>query len=53
LPRSADARADLAALAATLREVPRDELSAALDRLAFPAAERDAIAHALQAARLA
>jgi tRNA nucleotidyltransferase (CCA-adding enzyme) len=35
-----DARADLAALAATLRGVPRAELSAAFDRLAFPAAER-------------
>jgi tRNA nucleotidyltransferase (CCA-adding enzyme) len=39
----ADARADLAALAATLRDVARDELLAALERLAFPAAEREVV----------
>ncbi len=39
----ADGRADLAALAATLRDVARDELAAALDRLAFPAPERDVV----------
>lgn len=36
-------RADLAALAATLRAVPPAELAAALDRLAFPAPERDLV----------
>jgi tRNA nucleotidyltransferase (CCA-adding enzyme) len=39
----ADARPDLAALAATLREVPGDELAAALERLAVGAAERDVV----------
>jgi tRNA nucleotidyltransferase (CCA-adding enzyme) len=39
-------RADLAALAATLRGVGRDELAAALDRLAFPAPERDLVVSA-------
>jgi tRNA nucleotidyltransferase (CCA-adding enzyme) len=39
----AGGRADLAALAATLREVPRAELATALDRLEFPAPERDLI----------
>jgi tRNA nucleotidyltransferase (CCA-adding enzyme) len=38
-----DARADLAALAATVRAVPAGELTAALERLAFPAAERDLV----------
>jgi hypothetical protein len=39
----ADGRADLVALATTLRAVPRGELAAALDRLEFPAGERDLI----------
>jgi tRNA nucleotidyltransferase (CCA-adding enzyme) len=39
----ADGRADLAALAATVRDVPRAELAAALDRLEFPAPERDLV----------
>jgi tRNA nucleotidyltransferase (CCA-adding enzyme) len=34
---------DLVALAATLRAVPRDELAHALDRLEFPAPERDLV----------
>jgi tRNA nucleotidyltransferase (CCA-adding enzyme) len=38
-----EGRADLAALAATLRGVGRGELSAALDRLEFPAPERDLV----------
>jgi hypothetical protein len=38
-----DGRADLVALAATLRAVPRRELAAALDRMEFPAPERDVI----------
>jgi tRNA nucleotidyltransferase (CCA-adding enzyme) len=45
-----DGRADLAALAATLRDVPRGELAAALDRLEFPAPERDLIVAAAAAA---
>ena len=45
-----DGRADLAALAATLRDVPRGELSGALDRLEFPAPERDLIVAAAAAA---
>jgi tRNA nucleotidyltransferase (CCA-adding enzyme) len=36
-------RADLAALAACVREVPPVELAAALDALAFPAPERDLV----------
>jgi tRNA nucleotidyltransferase (CCA-adding enzyme) len=48
----ADGRADLAALAATLREVPHDELAAALERLAFPAAERDVVLAAAAAPAL-
>jgi tRNA nucleotidyltransferase (CCA-adding enzyme) len=39
----AGGRADLAALAATLRAVPAAQLAAALDRLAFPAGERDLV----------
>jgi tRNA nucleotidyltransferase (CCA-adding enzyme) len=38
-----DADPALAALATTVLEAPRPELAAALDRLAFPAAERDAL----------
>jgi tRNA nucleotidyltransferase (CCA-adding enzyme) len=49
----AGARADLAALAATLRDVPRDELAAALERLAFPAGERDLVLAAATAPALA
>lgn len=45
-------RADLAALAATLRGVGRDELAAALDRLAFPAPERDLVLRAATAPAL-
>jgi tRNA nucleotidyltransferase (CCA-adding enzyme) len=39
----AGGRAGLAALAASARAVPRAELAAALDRLAFPAPERDLV----------
>jgi tRNA nucleotidyltransferase (CCA-adding enzyme) len=39
----APGRSDLVALAATLRAVPRDELAQALDRLEFPAPERDLV----------
>jgi hypothetical protein len=35
-----DARPDLVALAATLRGIPQERLAGALERLAFPAAER-------------
>jgi tRNA nucleotidyltransferase (CCA-adding enzyme) len=48
----ADARADLAALAACCRAVPRDELAAALDRLEFPAGERDVVVAAAGAPAL-
>jgi tRNA nucleotidyltransferase (CCA-adding enzyme) len=45
----AGGRADLAALAATLRDVPRAELASALDRLEFPAPERDLVLAAASA----
>jgi tRNA nucleotidyltransferase (CCA-adding enzyme) len=45
-------RADLAALAACARDVPAGELAATLDRLAFPAAERDVILAAAAAPAL-
>src|SRR4051794_29992153 len=45
----ADGRADLTALAATLRAVPREELAGALDRLEFPAPERDLVVAAAAA----
>jgi hypothetical protein len=45
-------RSDLAALAATLRGIAPDELAAALDRLAFPAPERDLVLRAAAAPAL-
>jgi hypothetical protein len=44
-----DGRRDLAALAAAARDVPREELAAALARLDFPAPERDLVVAAASA----
>ena len=48
-----DGRADLAAFAATLRAAPRAELAQRLDRLEFPAPERDLILAAAAAPAVA
>jgi tRNA nucleotidyltransferase (CCA-adding enzyme) len=47
-----DARPDLVALAATLRGIPRERLAGALERLAFPAAERGTLLAAATAPAL-